>query len=259
MGRVGVTALAAARFQRVGIALLSLCWLCTGCDNSCVAFVSNPSGGNISISTSTCHISTQIMGNVRVRLSAPAGRVEAGQQAGIEHVFVTPGGVEGRLSVPYGEAAAGWQDLAPELKKRPVQIDLMQGNGNPSPPDFLSEGTVPAGEYAEMRMVLMTDTGTATEPVVEENGCGDAGLNCVVKSDGDIRPLAVGTGADILIFPGGGGRSVFRVFPGTTSNLDVELNPDSSALYMVGGSAWFNPAFVVRCDFAPASGAETHD
>lgn len=251
--RVSVTARAAAPFRGVAVAVLSLCAICGGCDNSCVAFVSNPSGGNISISTSTCHISTQANGNVRVGFSAPSDRVESWHRAGIEHAFVTVREIDARLSVPYGEDSEGWRELAPDLKKRPVQIDLMSGTENSSAANFLREATIPAGEYTQVRMLLVADSPAAQEAVPEENACSEAGFNCVVAGDGDIHPLALRTGGQILVLPGGAERAVFHVFPGTATNLDLEFDPDSSQVYMVGGGVWLNPAFVAHCGFPPAS------
>src|SRR5579863_5350050 len=254
MGRRGAfTARAAAPFREVAVAVLSLCAICGGCDNSCIAFVSNPSGGNISISTSTCHINTQANGNVRVGFSAPSDRVESWHRAGIEHVFLTLRGIDARLSVPYGEDSSGWRELVPDLKKHPVQIDLVSGTENSSAANFLGEATIPAGEYAQIRMLLVADSPAAQEAVPEESACAGAGFNCVVARDGDIRPLVLRTSEQILILPAGAERAVFRVFPGTASNLDLEFDPHSSQIYMIGGGAWLNPGFVAHCDFAPAS------
>ena len=254
MGRRLPIARAAASFRGVAIAVMFLCAICAGCDNSCIAFLSNPSGGTVSASTATCPINTQTTANVRIAFSAPIDRGESWHRTGIEHIFLTLRGIDAHLSLPYGQDSSGWRDIAPRLTTRPRQIDLMSGSENSPPLSFSDEATIPAGEYTQIRMLLVSDPSVVQE--IGENACGEVGLNCVMGRDADIHPIALGTNDEILIPLDGTGRTVFRVFRGTFSNLDLQFDPDFSQIYMIGAAAWVNPAFIARCDFGPFTESE---
>ena len=256
MGR-GVAIAKAAVRSDVILPILFLCALLTGCDNSCVAFVSNPGGGTLSVSANngTCHITTQPTGNVRIRFSGSSSSIETWREAGIEHVFVSIREIDAHLGLAYGEDSSGWQELAPNLKERPVQIDLMPENDNSSPMVFLSEAAVPAGEYTQLRIVLASDEPAAREPIQAANACEDARLNCIITDNGTVRELTLSpsqtTTERILIPADRAGGAIFRVFPGTTSNVELEFNSASSQVYIFGSKALFIPSFVARCDFTP--------
>ena len=256
MGRGAVIVKAAVRLDVI-LPILFCCASLAGCDNSCVLFVSNPGGGTVSVSADngTCHTTAQPTGNVRVRFRGSSTGIETWREAGIEHMFVSIREIDAHLGLAYGEDSSGWQDLAPDLKKRPVQIDLMPSNDNSSPADFLAEAAVPAGEYTQLRIVLASDEPAVREPIQAANPCGDAGLNCIITDDRTVRELTLSpsqaTTERIPIPAGRAGGAIFRVFPGTTSSVELEFDPASSQVYIFGSKALLIPAFVPRCDFGP--------
>lgn len=256
MGRAVAIAKAAVR-PDVILPILFCCASLAGCDNSCVLFVSNPGGGTLSVSANngTCHITAQPTGNVRLRFSGSSSRIETWREAGIEHVFVSIREIDAHLGLAYGEDSSGWQELASNLKERPVQIDLIPADGDSSPPNFLAEAAVPAGEYTQLRIVLATDKPAAGEPLRAANACGDAGLNCVITADSGVRELILPPsepkGERILIPADRAGGAIFRVFPGTTSKVELEFDPASSQVYMFGSKALLIPSFVPCCGFTP--------
>lgn len=250
MGRAGVLARAVPH-QAILLPAVLLCAFLCGCDNSCFVFVSNPSGGTLSVNTSTCRISNDPAASVRVRLSAPSERSEAWRRAGIEHVYLTVREVDARLSVAYGDGSAGWQEIAPNLRKQPLQIDLLSGAGDSSAATFFGEAAVPAGEYAAMRILLTPDHPASGEAVPRENACGGVSFNCVVTQDGDVHPVSLPGNERVLIPPARPARAVFHVFPGTATNLDVTFEPEASQISMMGSAAWLSPALATRCDFLP--------
>lgn len=250
MGRAGFMARAVPH-QAILLPVVLLCAFWCGCDNSCVVFVSNPSGGTLSVNTSTCRISNDPAGSVRLRLSAPSERSEAWRRAGIEHVYLTVREIDARLSVAYGDGAAGWREIAPNLRKQPLQIDLLSGAGDSSAGIFFGETAIPVGEYAEIRILLTPDHPAGGEAVPRENACGDVGFNCAVTRDGNPHPISLPGNDRVLILPTRPARTVFHVFPGTVSNLDLTFEPGTSQIAMLGSAAWLSPAFVVRRDFRP--------
>lgn len=255
MGRGAVIVKAAVRLDVI-LPILFFCASLAGCDNSCVLFVSNPAGGTVSVSANngTCQTTTQRTGNVRIRFSSSSSSIETWRRAGIEHMFVSISEIDAHLGLAYGEDSSGWQDLAPNLKRRPVQIDLISANDSSSPAEFLSEAAVPAGEYTQLRVVLAGDYSATVEPVRAANACGDAGLNCMIAENGVVHRLILPLEPEserILIPADRAGGAIFRVFPGTTSDVELEFNPASSQIYIFGSKALFIPSFVPRCDFTP--------
>lgn len=254
MGRGAFIAKAAVPSDVV-LPILFLCAFLAGCDNSCVAFISNPGDGLLSVSANngTCHITTQPIGNVRVRFSGSSQRIETWREAGITHVFVSIREIDAHLGLAYGEDSSGWQDLAPNLERRPVQIDLMSPDNNSLPRDFLSRAGVPAGEYTQLRVLLAS--GEPGESVPAADSCGGTGWNCVITADGTVRELVLPPSQPaserILISADQAGGAVFRVFRGATSEVDLEFDPVLSQVYIFGSKTLFIPAFVPRCDITP--------
>jgi hypothetical protein len=266
MGREAVIARAAVPRCATILITAFLCAFSAGCGNSCFLFVSNPSGGTLSINADggACRLTTQPVGNVRIRFRAPSDRSESWREAGIEHVFLTVREIDAHLGLAYGEESSGWQDMTPNLNQRPLQIDLMSGPDNASPPGLLAQATIPAGEYTQVRILLRSDHFASEAAVREANACGEAQFNCVITQDGNVHPLILSGGEQttgerttsdrILISAGQPARAVFCVFRGATSNLDLEFDPASSQIYMLGSAAWLHPSFITGFDFSPAPG-----
>lgn len=248
MGRAGFMARAVPH-QAILLPVVLLCAFWCGCDNSCVVFVSNPSGGTLSVNTSTCRISNDPAGSVRLRLSAPSERSEAWRGAGIEHVYLAVREIDARLSAAYGDGSAGWREIAPNLRKQPLQIDLLSGAEESSAGIFFGEAAIPAGQYAEIRILLTPDHPAGGEAVPRENACGDVGFNCAVTRDGNVRPVTLSENDRVSVMAAQPARIVFHVFPGTVSNLDLTFEPGASQIAMLGSAAWLSPAFATRCDF----------
>jgi Domain of unknown function (DUF4382) len=269
MGRDAFFARVAAGRWALALPAVFLCALVSGCDSSCFIFVSNPSGGTLAVNagTGTCHVSDRPVSNVRVRFVPPADRAGALREAGIRHVFVTVREIDAHLGLAYGEDSSGWQDLTPNLGKQPLQIDLMSvDDGSTSP--FLGQATIPAGEYTQFRILLVSDRPRSPRSVRGASACEEVGLNCLITEDGDVRPLVLPTSEQatgdqtsrritrdrILIPAAQPGGAVFRIFPGTISTLNLSFDSTSSQIYMLGSAAWFRPSFVIRCDLLPANG-----
>lgn len=230
MGREPVINEAVVPRQRILFAVVLVCALLTGCENSCFIFVSNPSGGTLAVAAGngTCHFTSQPVGNVRIRFTAPAGLAETWRERGIQHVLLSVREIDARLSIPYGEQSPGWRNLVPALKHRPRQIDLLSADARSSLTDSLGEAAAPSGEYSEIRILLTHDRPTPEQPVPHENVCANAGFNCAITEDGAIHPLTIPANDPLLIPSALSGSAAFRVFPNTTSGLDLAVDAGSS-------------------------------
>lgn len=252
MGCEPVIAKPVAPRRRVLFPLLLVCAFFTGCENSCFVFVSNPSGGTLAVAAGNgiCHFTSQPVGNVRVHFAAPAGLAETWRERGIQHVFLTVREIDAHLSLAYGDQSPGWRNLFPVLKDHPRQIDLLSADTGASLDDSLGETATPSGEYSQIRILLTSDRPTPEQPVPQDNVCANVGFNCAITEDGAARPLVL-PGNDQLLISSRSGGVVFRVFPNTTSRLDLAMDAGSSQLYMLGASVWMNASFLTRSDFLP--------
>lgn len=236
------------------IAFLFLCAPFVGCDHYCVSFFSNQSAGTVSVNNPTCSLDTKTNGMVRVRWStAPANGATSGS-IGVQHIFISVRGVEVRPSPVGDEGPSDWLELAPSLAKQPMEIDLMADKEGSSSSILVGESAIPSAGYSEVRLLLVPDQPATGGPPFENSACAGAGFNCVVTADGNVHPVALPRGeSQILIpstrIPGG----MFYVLAGTTTNLDLDLSPDSSVILAPVRSVWLNPVFNVRSEFSPDS------
>src|SRR5271154_4572783 len=113
--------------------LLSLALI--GCDtNSCILIVSDPggSGGTISGNGPNCSLSTT---TVSMRIASSLAPPAAEGQPRIQHIFVTLRGIEANPSATADEDSLDWQELAPNLAKEPIQLDLLARPANSCAPN----------------------------------------------------------------------------------------------------------------------------
>jgi hypothetical protein len=232
----------AAKAFQVGLFAVTLfCGPLIGCDNSCVIVVVNPGGGIISGPDSTCR-APKMTGNVRLSLNSSLAPDEP---PSTRHIFVSLRGVEA-LAVPLaGEDSSEWQELAPELAGRPVQVDLLARATNECGTNSLGNATIPQGAYHQVRLRLVPNEPETNEPVPEENACGRAGFNCVVPADGTVRPIAWGETPEVQIPAERIDGGFFRVLPGGDIRLAVEFDPGSSMAVPAGDAVRLFPTFSV--------------
>src|SRR5271154_1215687 len=122
--------------------LLSLALI--GCDtNSCILIVSDPGGGGGTISGNgpSCSLSTTTV-SMSITSSLPPPEPEG--QPRIQHVFVTLRGIEANPGATADEDSPDWQELAPNLAKEPIQLDLLARSGDSCEPNISARVSVPA-------------------------------------------------------------------------------------------------------------------
>jgi hypothetical protein len=244
--------------SKVFFAILSVAIGLTGCDNGCLVIISNPGGGTISGGTSNCSLNLG-KGNVRSRITSSLGPPAGKERARIQHIFVTIQGIEANPSATADEKSPDWQELAPELVTRPMQMDLLASRGNSDGLDALEGVAIPADAYRQVRLRLSPNQPSASDSVLQESACGSLGFNCLVTSDGPVRPLVLDSGlSQIRISSDHITGGFFRILPETTVNLRVEFNPQSSLFINTDDAVRLIPVFTIESQ-TPSESAATAD
>jgi hypothetical protein len=106
-------------------------------------------------------------------------------QSTFPHVWVTITRVRAHTSANASESDSGWTDLLPD--KGPWQIDLI--NLSETNTDCLltylgSTSGIPAGQYQQIRLYLLSNNPPSGTKLPDPNNCGNGnGFNCVVTTD----------------------------------------------------------------------------
>jgi Domain of unknown function (DUF4382) len=214
----------------------------SGCGNSCFVFVSNPGGGSFPPGIPSCSVQPAKT-NIRVRLGSSPLPEQNDDRTRIEHIFLTVQGIEANSSTD--ENVPNWQELAPNLIKNPVQLDLL-GRGDACASSSLDSAAVPSDVYRQVRLELIPDQADRSEARPGINACGRAGLNCLVTSDGEVRRVSIGNAeTHIQVTAEQIENGFFQALPETPLTLDIEFRPQSSIFIPSGDHVTFIPAFTV--------------
>ncbi len=207
--------------------LLFAVWL-TACNNTCFTFTSNPPTGTIGIKASdpspTCTL-TKANGAVRVEAHTDPECTSCLGSSRIQHIFASIRGIEVHPSTTADDYSPDWQELAPQVAEKPLQIDLVRGPADRSAREPLGDiVTVPAAIYRQLRVRFVPNQPMTDDRLPEENACGSAGFNCVVMADGRIQPLQLdGRSPELRIMSDRiEGASLF-IPPDTDTDLVIEL------------------------------------
>ena len=257
MRRAYLTRAAITPSQTVFVTMLFLSLGLIGCDNSCFVFISNPGGGITPGGTPTCSLN-QAKGNVRPRLTSSLTPAADGESARIQHIFVTVRGIEANPNASADENSPDWQELAPKLVTQPKQMDLLASSGNSEELNSLDDIAIPADAYRQVRLRLSPNQPSASDSVLQESSCGSFGFNCLVTSDGGVRPLVLDSGlSQIQVSSDHISGGFFRILPETTVTLKVEFNPQSSLFINTDEAVRFVPVFTVESQTPSESTATT--
>jgi len=241
------------------LAELLLCLSLFGCGNSCFVFVSNPGGTIPPTTVPSCQLGTAT-GTVTLHVSAIATPPAGESPAAIQHIFVTLRGVEATASAVPDDASADWHELAPNLATRPVQLDLVARTADSTERSGFKDAIVPADAYRQIRLRLSPNQPEEAESTPEENACRGAGFNCVVTSDGVIRPLVLDAQpSQIQIGSDHISGGFFRVLPETRVDLKLEFNPQSSVIFSTNEAARLVPVFTVEPQSPAESAAQLNE
>jgi hypothetical protein len=209
-------------------ALLLDVWL-IGCNNTCFTFTSNPPTGTIGIKVSDPKPACSLTTGSAIRLAVQTVPMcnSCPESGRIQHVFVSIRGIDVHPSSTADDDPTDWQQLAPQLAKQPLQVDLVRDTADTREREPLGEiVTAPAGIYRQLRVRFVPNQPMTEDRLPAKNACASVGFNCVVKADGRIQPLLLENGsAELRIMSDRiGGGSLF-IPPGTDNHLVIELKP----------------------------------
>ena len=198
--------------------IVSLATVLTGCGGGStqVSFNSNQGTGTISVSISDPPICKGPL--------APSG-----QQ--FDKIIVTITKVRAHLSGSASDTAAGWVDLV-DLTSAPKQIDLLSGADTQCILAMLGSTTgLPAGNYQQIRIHLLSNNPTGNAAVPSPNLCDAAGpgpgpYNCVQPVGGALQPINLSSQdrTGIKVPPGriAGGRLMLEA--GQAADIDINID-----------------------------------
>jgi hypothetical protein len=179
-------------------------------------------------------------GTVSVHLSdPPVCRFPAGD---FKSVFISIRSVQANVST--AEDPSGWVELAPQLATNPVQIDLLSDTQTSCVLAQLSNKvSLRAGDYRQIRLVLVSNTPAAGSPVPSSNACGSAGFNCVVGADDIPRRLLLSSQdlTGLKIPPGQILGGPIRVENGQHVDINIDFNTCASIVRQGNGEFRMKP------------------
>lgn len=177
------------------------------------------------------------MAQVNVRISDPATcRSPSGPFA---HVYVTITDVKANVSSTAGDNDSGWVDLAPNLSKGPMQVDLLgQANNQCFLATLGDAQQLQPGSYQQIRLILAPNSVS-----VSNNACAGS-ANCVVlAADSSVHTLQLSSEAQtgIKIPSGQIAGGAFTVGAGQTKDLDIDFITCESIVHQGNGQYRLKP------------------
>ncbi len=162
-----------------------------------------------------------------------------------EEVWVTVTRVRAHTSSTAGPNGAGWVDLV-DLRANPLQIDLLDAPALQCALATLGSSTgLPAGDYQQIRLHLLSNNPGPTEATPSPNACaGTGGFNCVkpVLSNMEILLLNSQDLNGIKIPPGRIVGGAISLAAGQTADINIEFNACDSIILQGNGQFRLKPA-----------------
>jgi hypothetical protein len=240
--RLNFVSLGAAKAFRSSLFAILLCCALPGCGGDyCIVGIFSP-GGTTNLNP-TCPPSKPT-GNVTLTFGSPTASESAPVRT--PHLFVTLRGVDALATPVPGEDAAVWQELAPELTDRPVQVELTAPDAGFCESGPLGSADVPVGVYRQLRLRLVPNppAGTAADaPALDESACGANVFSCLILPGATAQPLAWADSADVVISSDRIADGFIRVLPETSVHVSISLDPRSSLALPEGAALRFLPSF----------------
>ena len=235
-----------ASFIRLSFLALLLCFLLSGCGDTCFVIIGIFPNTTSATNPPTCKLGdgtgTIIVGINSARPSSPG----VPTSPNLQHIFITLRGIDASPNANASDDSPDWQPLAPELSSEPVQIDLMNTSvsGVLCAPTLTRKTIVRAAVYRQIRLRLISDEPAAGDPFPKDNACGGRNLNCVVDTNGHTRALVMKSAADnVLIMSGHIADGSFNVLPDTETQLSIVFDPYSSLAVAVSDAVQIAPVF----------------
>lgn len=155
------------------------------------------------------------------------------------NVWVTITRVRAHRSSTAGSGASGWVELV-DLTNDPMQIDLLSLQDPNCILTMLGSASVPAGDYQQIRLHLLSNNPPPGVAVPSPNQCaGTGGYNCVVTSSAGPELLVLGSQdqTGLKIPPGQIAGGALTVQPGQAVDLNIDFDACRSILQQ-GNGTW---------------------
>lgn len=196
----------------------------------------------ISCGGSSSPLISNAMGTVNVSISDPPSCMAP--TGSFTHVYVTVRSVQAHTSSSADDSTPGWQELAPQLAKTPVQVDLFAPAQTNCILAQLGSAELPAGNYQQIRLLLVSNSPSGSDAVPASNACAGHGFNCVALGDGSIHQLDLSSQANtgLKIPPGQVLGGPISVQPGQSVDLNIDFNACASIVQEGNGQYRLKPA-----------------
>lgn len=199
-------------------------------------------GGNVTVSGGF----NPPQGTVSVSITDPPScKFPAGS---FQSVWVTIRSVQAHISTTAGDGSSGWQELAPGLANSPLQVDLLAiPQGGCVLAMLGSNVTLPAGDYQQIRLILLSNTPGAGQAVPANNACASVNAyNCVVRhasAGGTTHRLLLNSQdlTGLKIPPGQIVGGPIRVASGQHADINIDFNTCASLLRQGNGEYRMRP------------------
>ena len=168
------------------------------------------------------------MGTIVVSVSDPPSCKNP--NGSFEHVYITVRSVEAHVDPNATDSSSGWQELAPQLRNQPMQIDLFSAAETNCILAQLGSASLPAGSYQQIRLLLVSNAPGASDAVPSNNACAGNGYNCVVLNDGSVHELQLSSQANtgLKIPPGQIVGGPIQVSAGQSVDVNIDFNACAS-------------------------------
>jgi len=227
-------------------AALCVCFALVGCSGDyCIIGIFNPTG-TVTGTTNPC-VNNKLIGNISFGLTSAAASADAPMAPNLLHIFVTVQGIEAHPNAMAPEDSPDWEELAPELVREPMQIDLLAHPTNSCATNRVPAAAVAAGSYRQLRLRLASNRTAAGDALPGKNACGELGFHCAVSPDGHVHPLAFDGGVTALrVGPDRISGGFFHVLPDSNTHLTIEFNRFASFAASAGDAVQLTPVFTVE-------------
>ena len=194
-------------------AFAALLFAATGCTGGRVSTPTTPATGTVTVSIS----------------DPPSCMAHDAFSTSFTHVFITVRSVQAHIDAKADDNSSGWQELAPQLASKPMQIDLFASPTNCVLAQ-LGSASLPVGSYQQIRLLLVSNNPAAGAATPASNACAGNGFNCVELSDNSFHELLLSSqdNTGLKIPPGQILGGPIQVLAGQSVDLNIDFNACAS-------------------------------
>lgn len=227
---------------------------CSG-DTCLVGVINGPNSGGVITTENGSPVCPGMLPaavNLTAQLAPACTGCSTTQQVSSVHLAVS--GVELHPGVIADENSADWQEIAPDLARHPVQLELSQNltSINPAQPAAVS-GRIPSGMYYQLRLRLADPSSPQAMQLSAMHPCDLPGASCLATADGARQPVRTLDGTSYLHVAM---TSPIDVRAGQPNRLHLEFNPEWLLQYSSTGAIEAAPLLHGRIlnEAVPAAG-----